>query len=104
LRRDAKSLLKKALRHALERLPARERMMTLQHYVDGVGVVPLGKLFGVAPSTVSRTLARARVQLLAEIQRALHNEHRLDRVEVDRLVDLVASQLTLSTGALPTDE
>lgn len=99
LKRDARDAVQAALREAVATVAAGDRAMLLAHYIDGVGVVELGARYKLAPSNVSRTLARVRLQLVAQLRRALTRQKNLLGAEVDSLVDLVRSQLTL-TGAL----
>jgi RNA polymerase sigma-70 factor (ECF subfamily) len=99
VKRDVKHLLQIAFREAVDTLSARERMLLLQFYIDGVGVVALGKVFDLAPSNVSRTLARARVALIGGIRRSLMRHKSIGRDELDSMIDLVRSQLSL-TGDL----
>ena len=99
LKKDARATLQLAIREAVAALSDRERAMLLQHYIDGVGVVELGKLFELAPSNVSRTLAKARVLLVSQIRRSLLRHKQIHGDELDSLVDLVRSQLSL-TGDL----
>jgi RNA polymerase sigma-70 factor, ECF subfamily len=96
---DARASLQLAIREAVKALTDRQRTLLLQHYIDGVGVVELGKLFGVAPSNVSRALAKARILLVSQIRRSLVRHKGIHGDQVDSLVDLVQSQLSL-TGAL----
>lgn len=98
LKRDARRVVQTALREAIEALSARERTLLLQYYIDGLGLVALGKLFGLAPSNISRSLARARAVLVAGMRRSLMRHHGLPGEELDRLVDLVRSQLSLTGG------
>ncbi|NVB78860.1 MAG: RNA polymerase subunit sigma-70 [Kofleriaceae bacterium] len=99
LKDEARTLMQLAFREAVTALSDRERAMLLQFHVDGVGVVALGKLFGLAPSNVSRTLAKARVMLLSQIRRSLLRHKQIHAEELDSLVELVRSQLSL-TGDL----
>jgi RNA polymerase sigma-70 factor (ECF subfamily) len=98
LRRDAKLLLQTAMREAVATLGARERSMLLQYYLDGVGVVALGKFFKIAPSSVSRTLAKTLALLMIEMRRALIRNGGVSRDELERLADFVGSQLSLTSG------
>ncbi|MGN6108395.1 MAG: hypothetical protein ACTHU0_25040 [Kofleriaceae bacterium] len=98
LKQDAREILQTAVREAIGALSARERTMLLQHYIDRVGVVELGKLFGLAPSNVSRNLAKARIVLVSQIRRSVMRHRKLGGDELDSLVDLVRSQLSLTGG------
>jgi RNA polymerase sigma-70 factor (ECF subfamily) len=98
LKQDARATLQPALREALESLSDRERALLLQYYVDGLGVTELGKLFGLAASNVSRTLARARLQIASQMRRVLLRDHQLGGAELDSLIGLVQSQLSVTGG------
>ncbi len=98
LKQDARSTLQAAIRDAVSKLSDRDRTLLLQHYIDGVGVAELGKLFDLAASNISRTLAKARLQLVAEIRRSLMRAKKIRGDELDSLVELVRSQLTLTSG------
>ncbi|HEU0035273.1 MAG TPA: sigma factor-like helix-turn-helix DNA-binding protein [Kofleriaceae bacterium] len=99
LKQDARAVVQAAFREAIAALSDRERTLLLQYYVDGVGIVALGKLFGIAPSNVSRSLAKARIALLSQVRRALLRARQIHGDELESLVELVRSQLSL-TGAL----
>lgn len=99
LKQDARAIVQKALNEAFAELPARERTILLQYHIDGVGVVELGRLYDVAPSTISRNLARIRAFLLARVRRSLMCHHKLLGEELDRLIAFAQSQLSLG-GAL----
>jgi RNA polymerase sigma-70 factor (ECF subfamily) len=99
VKRESKQLLQIAFRESVDALTARERTLLLQYYIDGVGVVALGKVFDLAPSNISRALGRARVALIGAIRRSLMRHKSIGREELDRMVDLVRSQLSL-TGDL----
>lgn len=95
-KKDARAALQIAVREAVASLSDRERTLLLQYYIDGVGVVALGKLFDLAPSNVSRALAKARVLLVSQIRRSLMRHRKIHGDELDSLVDLVRSQLSLT--------
>jgi RNA polymerase sigma-70 factor (ECF subfamily) len=98
LTQDARAILQTAIREAIAALTSRERALLLQYYIDGVGVTELGTLFGLAASNVSRTLAKARMTLLAHVRRSVMRHRKLSGDELDSLVDLVSSQLTITGG------
>ena len=99
LKQDARKIVQSALNEAFAELSARERTILLQYHLDGVGVVELGRLYDVAPSTISRNLARIRAFLLARVRRSLMCHHKLWGEELDRLIAFAQSQLSLG-GAL----
>ncbi|PCC68635.1 RNA polymerase sigma-70 factor, ECF subfamily [Nannocystis exedens] len=99
LKQDARKIVQTALNGAIAALPARDRMLLLQYHLDGVGVVELGRLFNVAPSTISRNLARIRGVLLAQVRRSLMSHHKLWGDELERLLEFAQSQLSVG-GAI----
>lgn len=99
LKQDARKIVQTALNAAIAALPARDRMLLLQYHLDGVGVVELGRQFNVAPSTISRNLARVRGVLLAQVRRSLMSHHKLWGDELERLLEFAQSQLSVH-GAL----
>lgn len=98
LKSEARAIMQGALRAALAGLPDGDRTLLLQYYIDGVGVVPLGKLHGLAASNISRRLAKARLALLAHIKKALAAQHQLAGRDLDSVIALVQSQLTVTGG------
>ena len=98
LKAEARQCMQTALREALAALSARERTLLLQYYIDGVGVAELGKAHGLAASNISRQLAKARVTLLAQVKRSMMRHKQLAGAELDSLIDLVRSQLTVTGG------
>lgn len=98
LKAEAREVMQGALRSALAGLGELERTLLLQYYIDGVGVVPLGKLHNLAPSNVSRRLAKARLALLARVKRVLGQRHQLSATDLASIIDLVQSQLTVTGG------
>ncbi|MFY0534149.1 hypothetical protein [Nannocystis pusilla] len=95
LKQDARQIVQAALNGAITGLPVRDRMLLLQYHLDGVGVVELGRLFNVAPSTISRNLARIRGLLLAQVRRSLMSHHKLWGDELERLLEFAQSQLSV---------
>lgn len=95
---DARVLVQRALREAIDALGDRERAMLLQHHLDGLGVVALGKIYALDASNVSRTLARARLAIVAAMKRALARDVRLYGADLDSLLALVQSQLELTSA------
>jgi RNA polymerase sigma-70 factor (ECF subfamily) len=99
LKDASRTLLAATFREAVETLPDRERTLLVQYYLDGVGLVQLAALYGRAPSNISRTLAKTRVLLLAGMRRALVRRGMVGGAELESLVDLVGSQLSV-TGTI----
>ena len=96
LRERSAAAIKRAVHEALAGLPVRERLMLRMHYVDGVTMTQIGKVYGVHQSNVSRTLDGARSKVLADVRRLLTDRLRLGDRELDSLVGMVRSGLDLS--------
>lgn len=92
--------LRRALREAVERLPAEDRNLLRFRFVDGLTLDELARVFDVHRATVARHLARARADVRKATLRALRTGLRLDGAEADSLVRLVRSQLELSLSGL----
>lgn len=91
---------RRALIGALETLSDRERMIYRLHVVDGLSVQRIGKMYGVAQSTVSRWMSCAREKVVAEAKRLLRDELHIAPEEYESLARLLASQLDLSVSGL----
>lgn len=100
LKDTSRAELKVAFRDALNALPDRERSLLLQYHIDGNTLEELAALYRVVPSTISRSLAKARATLFGRIRTALMSRMRLTGQEVDSLVRLIQSQFELSTNLL----
>lgn len=100
LKRASLAELKPALREALGALSTRERSLLQQYYLDGANLEALAALYRVTPSTVSRSLAKARATLVGRVRNALMSRLRLSGREVDSILGLVQSQLELSRSML----
>ena len=100
LKRASVAELKLALREALGALSARERSFLQQYYLDGANLETLAALYRITPSTVSRSLAKARATLLGLVRNAVMARLRISGREVDSLLGLVQSQLELSRSML----
>ena len=71
LKERYRSAFEDALKHALARLPERERVLLRLHLVNGVSVDKIGKMFDVSQATASRWLAAARETVLDDIKATL---------------------------------
>ena len=90
-----------ALSSALASLSTRERLLLKLHYVDGLNIDAIGRLYQLHRSTVARRLAEHRRRLLEQTRAALRQRLRLSDAEFDSLLLVVRSQLALSLrGAL----
>lgn len=91
---------KRALAEAVARLPEATRAELRRYYLEGLGLEQIAALEGVAASTVSRRLEKARRALYDDTRRALAASLRLADDEVDSILRVLDSRLELSRGAL----
>ncbi len=89
-----------ALREALAALPARQRTLLRQHFIDGLTVDQLGRLQRVHRATAARRVAAARAALMTEARRRAQARLKIEKEELDSIVRLVLSQLELSLDLL----
>ncbi len=81
--------LRASLRAALAAQPARIRTVLRMYYADNQGVEDIGRVYSVHASTVSRWLAKARADILAQTRAELVT--RLHTSQVDSLLGHAAS-------------
>jgi RNA polymerase sigma-70 factor (ECF subfamily) len=94
-----------ALKEALRRAPERDRAVLRLHIVNNLGVEKIGKMLGVAQSTASRWLAKAREDVLTDLKFILKQRLGIASAEIESLADLLASRLDLSISqVLKADE
>jgi RNA polymerase sigma-70 factor (ECF subfamily) len=89
-----------ALNSGLEALPDRARMIYRLHVVDGLSLDRIGKMYGVAQSTVSRWMSAARDSIVSEAKRVLHEDMHVAPEEYESMARLLVSQLDLSVSRL----
>jgi RNA polymerase sigma-70 factor (ECF subfamily) len=89
-----------ALREALAGLPRELRLSLRQHYLEGMGVERMGALAGVAASTVSRRLDKARRLLREATRAALATRLRVDDAELDSILRLLETRMDLGRSAV----
>lgn len=100
VKRRYRGAFERAIREAINGLADRDRLTLRLYFVDGLGVERLGRIYRVAPSTVSRRLSRARAFVAARTRELISQRLRLTDREVDSLWNAVASQLDLSVTTL----
>jgi RNA polymerase sigma-70 factor, ECF subfamily len=100
LRNRYRPLFDDAFRDALAGLTTDERNLLRLHFVDGVSMDELGKLFRVNRSTVFRRINSCTAALNRAIRVHVGEELGLSTSEFDSLADLVASDLQLSLSGL----
>jgi len=100
LRLRYRAEFERAARDALGSLPDRTRALLRLQYSEGLNGEQIGMVYGVNRSTVSRWLASAHADLLAEVKALLLQRVALTASEVDSLAKVLVSQLTLSGAKL----
>jgi RNA polymerase sigma-70 factor len=85
-----------AFRDAAASLSAEDRNLLRCHYLDGLGIDPLGALLGVHRVTASRRLNKARATLVTETRRLLAERLRLDAPALESLLRLIESEVDVS--------
>jgi RNA polymerase sigma-70 factor (ECF subfamily) len=94
LRAEVGSVLRAALAVALRQLTARERALLRFHFLDGLGVDALARIYGAHRATCARWLAAARTRLGEEVK-----AHLREALEHSGL-DLTYSQVELGLSGL----
>jgi len=100
LKRQYRAEFRAAFGEALATLDARARNILRHRYLDGLDVAALATLYDLHRVSMSRTLARIRDELHAEIRRAFMRRLRVDRAEFDSIMALIGSQLEVSLSGL----
>jgi RNA polymerase sigma-70 factor, ECF subfamily len=100
MKREYGASFQEALRGAMAALPRELRVALRQHYLEGLGVERMGALAGVAPSTVSRRLDKARRLLREATRAALAARLRVDDVELDSILRLLETRMDLGRSAV----
>lgn len=95
-----RSEFKKAFSEALQALPAEARNHLRLYYIDGLGVVELGKLFGTSAPTVSRRLAAARTALFDGTRQRLGERLDVSAEELESIMRLIESRLSVDVKTL----
>jgi RNA polymerase sigma-70 factor (ECF subfamily) len=98
-----KGAFEDAVRMALARLPAKERMLLRLNLVDGMSVDKLGIAYRVARATAARWLAHARRVLLEQARAELCGKLGIASAELDSLAADICSQIDVSVLRLLTD-
>jgi RNA polymerase sigma-70 factor, ECF subfamily len=86
-----------AFKGAFRALSPRERTLLRQHHLHGVGLEQLAALHRVHRVTLARWLGKARTTLLAQTRAVLADKLALSDSRLDSIIELVRSQLALSS-------
>lgn len=92
--------LRAALEDALAGLTPRQRNLLRQHYLDGLGIDALGRLYSIHRATAARWLERAHVDLGRGVRRHLQDALGLRPAELESLMAAVTSHLDVSLSRL----
>ena len=99
LRESYRVAFDRAFRDALAQLAADERLLLRQHFVDGLSIDALGRLYSVHRATAARRLVRARGQLYRHTRTLLEQRLEVGQPTFRSLCRVVISELDLSLGA-----
>jgi RNA polymerase sigma-70 factor, ECF subfamily len=85
-----------AFEAALAALPANQRVVLRQHYIDGVSVDALGRIYNVTRMSVYRWLAQAKAAVVAQVRAELGSSLALSADEVDSMMRAVRSSFSIT--------
>ncbi len=88
--------LERALHQAMKGMGDPERLLLQQHWVDGLTIDQLAKVYRIHRATAARRIASAREELLTSVRRRLREQLQLTGKELDSLIELAQSRLRLS--------
>jgi RNA polymerase sigma-70 factor (ECF subfamily) len=100
LKMQYRSDFRTALEAALAALPSRERLLLRLHYVDGMRLLQIARLYGVHESTASRWLTQAVEAVGADARRRLVERLSISAASADSIARMVQSGLDLSIARL----
>jgi RNA polymerase sigma-70 factor, ECF subfamily len=88
--------LKAAFQTTLEALDTDERNVLRLHYLDGMSIDEIGRLYRIHRATAARWIERARDKILVETRRLFNERHRLTPTELDSVIDMLQSKFDVS--------
>lgn len=95
------SAFERALEQAFQELSGRERTVMRLHFVEGMNIDDIGRVYAVHRATVARWLAGYRERLARAVRARLESQFgQLPQDEFDSLFRLVYEQLDLSVASL----
>ncbi len=83
---EARAALGRAMNEALSQLEPRDRLFIQHAYLDGMSLTAIGRLYGVAPSTVMRAIDRSLAALREAARQCLTQDQRLTGQSLESLV------------------
>jgi RNA polymerase sigma-70 factor (ECF subfamily) len=85
-----------AVETAIENMNSANAMILRQHFVDGLSIDELGKLYALHRATAARRLANAKQMLVASIRTEFKKKAKLDDDECESVLRLVRSGLDIT--------
>ena len=98
LRKRYRPLLQEALNGAMRTLSSAQRLLLKLHFVDGLNLEELAKLFKVNRSTIYRRVGVCLAQMQEAMRSQLQEYFGLSSSEVESLADMLRSDVELSIG------
>lgn len=99
IKRRYRAEFKQAFAAAMASLDATARSALRLHYLDGLTLADLGRLYGWSVPTASRRLAAAREALLVATRRQMADTLKLTPTELDSVLRLIESRLSVDALA-----
>jgi RNA polymerase sigma-70 factor, ECF subfamily len=100
IKRRYRAAFEACIEEALAALDDHSRMILRLYFVDGVGLERLGAVYGVAASTISRRLVKARARVSQRTRQLIAARLNLTPDEAESLWNVMRSQLDLSVSRL----
>lgn len=95
-KRRHEQLFREVVEAVLSRVPRDESALLRLHFVDGLTVRAIGKLYRVNASTITRRIAQTRERIIEETRARLRKELAVDDRELDSLMLLMESRVDLT--------
>jgi RNA polymerase sigma-70 factor (ECF subfamily) len=103
LKRQHLAHFKAAFAEAVGTLDSSDRVVLRQHFVERLTIDQIGAVYHLHRATAARRLARAREALLAATRAALARRLGLAPVELESVLELIASRMEASVERLLGD-
>jgi RNA polymerase sigma-70 factor (ECF subfamily) len=103
VKEHARELLSDAFKRVRAGLDAKERTILRLHYIDGLTMDQLARLYKTPRSTIARRVAEARAEILRATESLLRDERRLSPSAVASLIRQAKSQLHVTISRLFVD-
>ena len=100
VKEHAQRLFMDAFQRVLSSLPAKERSILRLHYIDGLTMDQLARLYQTPRSTIARRVADARQAVLAATESLLRDERRLSPSAVASVIRQARSRLQVTITRL----